>query len=117
MTTTQALAALTALSHEHRLRIFRRLIECGPEGLPAGVIGATLGLKPSSLTFHLQHLARSGLVVARRSSRQIFYAADFETIRSLVGFLTDNCCSAPGATRAIECKNLVRSTDNPSCCD
>jgi len=103
MKAVQAIAALSALAHEHRLTIFRLLVERGPEGLPAGVIAEEVGLPPSSLTFHLQHLTRAGLLVATRASRQIFYAADFAAMNSLVGYLTDNCCTAPGASCSTDC--------------
>ena len=103
MKSTEAIAALSALAHEHRLTIFRLLIEQGPEGLPAGVIAEKVGLQPSSLTFHLQHLTRAGLLMAKRVSRQIFYAADFAAMNSLVGYLTENCCSVPGASCSTEC--------------
>lgn len=107
MTPTEAIAALSALAHEHRLSIFRLLVEQGSEGLPAGVIAERVGLLPSSLTFHLQHLTRAGLLVARRVSRQIFYAADFAAMSSLVGYLTENCCAAEGASCAPECQARV----------
>ena len=85
--------ALGALAHEHRLALFRMLVERGPEGLPAGVIAERLGVPPSSLTFHLQQLLHAGLVTQRRVSRQLFYAADFGTMNGLVTYLTKNCCS------------------------
>jgi ArsR family transcriptional regulator len=103
MNPTEAIAALSALAHEHRLTIFRLLVEQGPEGLPAGVIAEKVGLQPSSLTFHLQHLTRAGLLVPTRASRQIFYAADFAAMNSLVGYLTENCCSSGGASCAADC--------------
>ena len=84
--------ALGALAHEHRLAIYRLLVERGPNGLAAGVIAERLGVLPSSLTFHLQHLLRAGLVTQRRMSRQLIYAADFAVMNALVGFLTENCC-------------------------
>lgn len=104
MKPVDAIAALSALAHEHRLTIFRLLVEHGPEGLSAGVIAEKVGLQPSSLTFHLQHLTRSGLLVPRRASRQIFYAADFTAMNSLVAYLTENCCSAGSASCAAECQ-------------
>jgi DNA-binding transcriptional ArsR family regulator len=106
MNPSDAIAALGALAHEYRLAIFRLLIEQGPEGLPAGVIGEKVGLQPSSLTFHLQHLTRAGLLVPTRASRQILYAADFAAMNSLVGYLTENCCSAGGACSA-DCEPAV----------
>ena len=83
MKPTEAITALSALAHEHRLTIFRLLVEQGPEGLPAGVIAESVGLQPSSLTFHLQHLTRAGLLVSKRASRQIFYAADFAAMNAI----------------------------------
>jgi ArsR family transcriptional regulator, arsenate/arsenite/antimonite-responsive transcriptional repressor len=107
MKANEAITALSALAHEHRLTIFRLLIEQGPEGLPAGVIAEKVGLQPSSLTFHLQHLTRAGLLVPKRASRQIFYAADFVAMNSLVSYLTENCCTAPGASCSTECQPAV----------
>lgn len=87
-----AVGALAALAHEHRLAVFRMLVERGPDGLPAGTIAERLGVPSSSLTFHLQHLLRAGLATQRRVGRQLIYAADFAAMNNLVGFLTENCC-------------------------
>ena len=89
----QVIEALGALAHQHRLAIFRLLVERGPEGLAAGQIAERVGLVPSSLTFHLQNLQRSGLLTRRRESRQLIYSADFEAMNGLVGYLTQNCCA------------------------
>jgi len=70
MHATQAVMALSALGQETRLALFRLLVERGPDGLPAGVIAERLGIPPSSLTFHLQHLHRAGLVTQRRLHRR-----------------------------------------------
>ncbi len=92
MKSPQAVEALGALAHEHRLALYRLLVERGPDGLAAGVIADRLGIQPSSLTFHLRNLQAAGLIVPKRVSRQIIYAADFEQMNALVGFLTENCC-------------------------
>jgi DNA-binding transcriptional ArsR family regulator len=97
MKTPQVIDALGALAHEHRLAIFRLLIERGPAGLPAGRIAERVGLVPSTLTFHLQNLQRAGLIARRRESRQLIYSADFIAMDALVGYLTDNCCAESGA--------------------
>ncbi len=93
MKTPSVIAALSALAHEHRLAIYRLLIERGPEGLAAGAIGGRLSLLPSSLTFHLQNLQRAGLITQRRVGRQLIYSADFDVMNGLIGYLTENCCS------------------------
>jgi len=92
MKTPQAVAALGALAHDTRLALYRLLVERGPDGLPAGAIADKLRLPPSSLTFHLQHLHRAGLITRCRLSRQLFYAADFAAMNGLVAYLTENCC-------------------------
>jgi ArsR family transcriptional regulator len=92
MNPTEAVEALAALAHEHRLAVYRMLVERGPDGLAAGAIAERLEVPPSSLTFHLQHLSRAGLLTQRRMSRQLIYAADFGAMNALVGFLTENCC-------------------------
>jgi ArsR family transcriptional regulator len=97
MKTPAIIEALGALAHEHRLAIYRLLVQRGPEGLPAGVIGQRVGLLPSSLTFHLQNLQRAGLISQRRDSRQLIYTADFAVMNGLVGYLTENCCGNSGA--------------------
>jgi ArsR family transcriptional regulator, arsenate/arsenite/antimonite-responsive transcriptional repressor len=102
MNSSRAVAALSALAHEHRLRAYRLLVEAGPEGLNAGTIAARLRLPPSSLTFHLQNLHRAGLVTQQRRSRELIYAADFDAMNGLIGYLTENCCG--GSTScATEC--------------
>jgi DNA-binding transcriptional ArsR family regulator len=94
----QIIEALGALAHEHRLAIYRLLVERGPEGLYAGAIGERVGLAPSSLTFHLQVLQRAGLITQNRVSRQLIYSADFAAMNDLVGYLTENCCVASTAS-------------------
>jgi ArsR family transcriptional regulator, arsenate/arsenite/antimonite-responsive transcriptional repressor len=92
----EAVAALAALAHEHRLAIFRLLVEAGPGGLTAGTISTRLRMAPSTLTFHLQHLQHAQLIRQRRDGRQLIYSADFEEMNSLVGYLTENCCAHSG---------------------
>jgi ArsR family transcriptional regulator, arsenate/arsenite/antimonite-responsive transcriptional repressor len=103
MKTPDVIEALGGLAHEHRLAIYRLLVQRGPEGLSAGSIGRRVGLLPSSLTFHLQNLRRAGLITQRRESRQLFYSVDFSVMNGLVGYLTENCCGNSGADCAVSC--------------
>ncbi|MBA3564968.1 MAG: helix-turn-helix transcriptional regulator [Gammaproteobacteria bacterium] len=88
----QALEVLTGLSQETRLDIFRLLVERGPEGQPAGKIGDRLGLPAATLSFHLAHLERCGLLDAEKAGRSIIYSANFEAMTALMAFLSENCC-------------------------
>ena len=103
MKTPRVIDALGALAHEHRLAIFRLLVERGPAGLSAGRIAERVGLLPSSLTFHLQNLQRAGLIAQRRESRQLIYSVDFTVMNGLVGYLTENCCGNSSADCSSSC--------------
>jgi ArsR family transcriptional regulator, arsenate/arsenite/antimonite-responsive transcriptional repressor len=88
----RAIAALGALAQETRLELFRLLVTCGPEGLPAGVIAERLGVQSSSLSFHLAQLTHAGLIIQRRLSRQLIYSAEYGAMTELLAYLTENCC-------------------------
>jgi ArsR family transcriptional regulator, arsenate/arsenite/antimonite-responsive transcriptional repressor len=92
MEVRQAIEALSALAQETRLKIYRLLVEAGPEGVSAGRIGEELDLPPATLSFHLAHLSRAGLVGSRQDGRFVIYTADYQNMNALVGFLTENCC-------------------------
>ena len=92
MEKTDAVSALAALAQDSRLDVFRLLVQAGPDGLPAGEIASSLRLAPNTLTFHFDRLRSAGLVTVRRDGRQMIYAARFETMNALLGYLTQNCC-------------------------
>jgi DNA-binding transcriptional ArsR family regulator len=87
-----AVKALAALAQETRLSIFRLLIQAGPEGVAAGMIGERLEVPPATLSFHLKELAYAGLVSSRQEGRFIYYSADYEQMAALMTYLTQNCC-------------------------
>ena len=89
MTASQRLAAL---GHETRLAIYRLLVQAGAEGVSAGQIGEKLEIPPPTLSFHLAHLARVGLIKGRQESRFIYYAADYRIMDELLSYLTKHCC-------------------------
>ena len=83
---------LAALGHETRLVIFRLLVEAGPQGLNASVIANRLELPAATLSFHLAHLRRTGLIFGRKEGRFICYMANYAQMDSLIVFMTGNCC-------------------------
>jgi DNA-binding transcriptional ArsR family regulator len=87
-----AVAGLAALAQENRLDVFRLLVQAGPEGMPAGEIADRLRIAPNTLTFHFDRLRMAGLISVRREGRSMIYAARYETMNALLGYLTDNCC-------------------------
>src|SRR3974390_2550315 len=93
MKKTDAVAALAALAQDNRLDVFRLLVQAGPEGMPAGAVAEALDLAPHTPTFPFHRLRHAGLVTVRREGRSMIYAARYETMNALLGFLTQNCCA------------------------
>ena len=87
-----ATASLAALGHETRLAIFRLLVQAGPEGVNAGLLCEKLDTAPATMSFHLGHLSRVGLISGRREGQFIFYVADYAAMDELLAYLTNNCC-------------------------
>src|ERR1041384_4805785 len=92
MEKSDAIAALAALAQDNRLDVFRLLVRAGPDGLAAGAVADKLSLAPNTLSFHFDRLRNAGLVTCKRDGRSLIYAARFETMNGLLGYLTENCC-------------------------
>lgn len=103
MNAVAAVTALGALAQEHRLALFRLLVQAGGEGMPAGAIADALGVPNSSLSFHLAQLAKAGLVRQERRHRSIIYRADYAAMNDLVGYLMENCCAGADCGVAAVC--------------
>ena len=94
MKASTAVAALAALAQENRLAAFRALVEAGPSGLCPGELMDKLGVAAPTLSFHLAQLRHAGLVRVTREGRTLHYAANFNAMNSLIGFLTEKCCGS-----------------------
>ena len=100
METKHAVAALGAMAQETRLEALRLLVQAGPGGLAAGEIARRLDVPAPTLSFHLRALLHAGLVTSSRDGRSLVYAADYPRLKSLVAFLSENCCQLPARRRA-----------------
>ena len=87
-----AVSAMAALAQEHRLEVYRLLVQAGPQGLAAGEVASALGIAPNTLSFHFDRLRRTGLISVARHGRSLIYAARYETMNNLLAYLTENCC-------------------------
>ena len=103
MRSPAAVEALGALAQKHRLALFRLLVQAGENGMPAGAIAEKLGVPNSSLSFHLAHLTRAGLIQQRRQGRSLIYTADYAAMNALVGYLMENCCGGAICAPAAQC--------------
>ena len=114
MNKPDAVAALAALAQDNRLDVFRVLVQAGPDGMAAGAVADALDLAPNTLTFHFDRLRQAGLVTVRREGRSMIYAARYETMNDLLGFLTDNCCGGVPCAPAAECKPARKRSKIPA---
>lgn len=112
----KALIAFDALSQETRLRVFRLLVEYGPEGVPAGTLSAGLDIPHNTLSFHLSHMSNAGLVVSRRDGRSIIYSANFELFTDLIRFMVEDCCSSEFASIRQDKKKGASVIELMNCC-
>ncbi|HKY80987.1 MAG TPA: metalloregulator ArsR/SmtB family transcription factor [Sphingobium sp.] len=88
----EAVEALSALAHSHRLAVFRLLVKVGAEGVPAGEISRAVGVLPNTLSTHLSILGHAGLIRSRREGRSVIYSPNFDRMRDLLSFLVADCC-------------------------
>jgi DNA-binding transcriptional ArsR family regulator len=105
METENAVKALAALAQTTRLEIFRLLVRKGPQGISAGKLSEHFAMPPATMSFHLKELTSSGLIVQRRESRSLIYAANFSAMNQLLAFLMENCCSEGSSCSNIEVEN------------
>jgi DNA-binding transcriptional ArsR family regulator len=95
----------SAMGTAPRLRIMRLLLSAWPEGMVVGDIGGELGIAASTLSHHLEKLKNEDLVKVRREGTYLWYSANAETLREVLGFLYAECCTR---NKAVEPKTLVR---------
>ncbi len=87
----QAAAIFEALSFETRLAIFRLLAEKSSDGMVAGEIARRLDIPASNLSFHLNAIARAGLVSVERQGRHQRYRANVAPAQEAAACLS-SCC-------------------------
>ena len=112
MKSESAIEALGALAQEHRLALFRLLVQAGDKGMAAGAIAEKLGVPNSSLSFHLSQLRNAGLILQERQHRSLIYRANYPAMNALVGYLMENCCAGTdcGSDTACEVSNVERKS-------
>jgi ArsR family transcriptional regulator, arsenate/arsenite/antimonite-responsive transcriptional repressor len=93
MESKAVISALEALAQEHRLAVFRALVQAGSGGLTPSHLSDRLDLPAPTLSFHLAQLKHAGLISATRDGRSLIYTADYDAMRNVIDFLTENCCA------------------------
>jgi DNA-binding transcriptional ArsR family regulator len=87
-----AIKRLSAIAQEARLEVFRLLVKAGPEGMAAGDVARELSVAANTMSAQLLILSNAGLVRARRKGRSMIYAVNYEAMKDLLVFLTEDCC-------------------------
>lgn len=85
--------AFSSLSQETRLQVFRLLIEYGRGGTVPGKIAKELEIPANTLSFHLSHMSKAGLVTSKKNGRSVTYYANTALIEELIDYLQSNCCA------------------------
>lgn len=88
----QSIEALSALSQETRLDVFRLLTQSEPQGLCVNEIADAMGARQNTISTNLAILARAGLIRSRREGRSVRYFANVDGMRDLLSFLMEDCC-------------------------
>lgn len=104
MRVESAIDALGALAQEHRLALFRLLVQAGDKGMAAGAIAEALGVPNSSLSFHLAQLKNAGLILQERKHRSLIYRANYPAMNELVAYLMENCCGGSECAPKAACE-------------
>lgn len=112
MKVDDAVAALSALAHAGRLAIYRELVRAGPDGLSAGEVSRRVGIAPNTLSASFTILFHAGLVTSRRDGRSIIYAAAYDRMTGLLGFLMEDCCQG----RPEVCAPVAEIAERATCC-
>jgi DNA-binding transcriptional ArsR family regulator len=94
----------SAMGTEPRLRIVRLLLAAHPEGMVVGEIGSELEIPSSTLSHHLEKLKNEDLVTVRRDGTFLWYSANTDALKELLGFLYAECCTR---NKAIEPQKIV----------
>jgi ArsR family transcriptional regulator len=113
----KAIIAFDALSQETRLKVFRMLVEYGTEGAPAGKLSDALDIPHNTLSFHLNHMSNSKLVLSRREGRSIIYSANFEFFAGLIRYMVEDCCNVEFASIRNGRKKGSSVIELTNCCE
>jgi ArsR family transcriptional regulator, arsenate/arsenite/antimonite-responsive transcriptional repressor len=83
----------SAMGTEARLRIMQLLMTAEPKGMIVGDIQSEIDIPNSTLSHHLDKLKNENLVTVRREGTYLWYRANTDALKHLLGFLYAECCT------------------------
>ncbi len=92
MNLTSTARRLASLGHEHRLGLFRLLVQAGPDGMTVGELQAVLNRPASTLAFHLRELVATDLVTQEKEGRSVRCRANYRALNETLQFMKQDCC-------------------------
>src|SRR5216683_2983261 len=102
---TRSADRFAALGAEPRLAILRLLLSSHPTGMIAGEVQEELEIPASTLSHHLEKLKQVGLIDVRRDGTFLWYSANTDALREVLGFLYEECCTR---NRAVPPESFVQ---------
>jgi DNA-binding transcriptional ArsR family regulator len=93
MKQASAIKCLSAIAHDGRLTLLRRLIVAGPSGMASGALAAAENMNATTTSAQLLVLANTGLVTSQREGKQVIYRANFQRFQGLIAFMMEDCCA------------------------
>jgi len=102
---TRSADRFAALGAEPRLEILRLLLSVHPTGMVVGEIQQELDIPASTLSHHLEKLKQVGLLNVRREGTFLWYSANTDSLRELLAFLYEECCTR---SRAVAPESFVQ---------
>jgi DNA-binding transcriptional ArsR family regulator len=92
---------LAKIGNPTRLKIVRLLVRAGDDGLSVGKIKKKLKVPGSTLTHHITHLKSAGVIRQQRQQATLICKMEFEVLRELVDYLTEECCADVVSTKDV----------------
>jgi len=89
---------LAKIGNPTRLKIVRLLVRAGDDGLAVGMIQKKLNIPGSTLTHHIAHLKSAGVIRQQRQQATLICKMEFDVLRKLVDYLTEECCADAAST-------------------
>jgi DNA-binding transcriptional ArsR family regulator len=94
--TLRQVSTLAALAQQTRLQVLERVAEAGSEGVAAGDLARAIRCPPSTLSFHLKELSRTGVLEAHPEGRFIRYSLRRPALKALAFYLAGLAGTRPG---------------------
>jgi ArsR family transcriptional regulator len=95
-----AARVLGQLGNPTRLRVVRLLVVAGEKGMTVGEIQQELEVPLSTMSHHLSHLVRVGLIEQARNQTRIQCRVAYDQVEAVAQFLTSECCKGVKLTRS-----------------